>query len=142
MDWQKYFDKSILDRGYAYYNNNEIISVLKNKNQVTAKVSGSETYEVNIDLDDLSSMSCSCPYYKGGNKCKHLAAVLFAIDDHKYEEVIVKEERKEDEYNIERMVNECDELFLRYFLSEIIKDNKEITDKFINMIPSIYIHKK
>ena len=131
MDWQKYFDKSILDRGYAYYNNNEIICVLKNKNQVTAKVSGSETYEVNIDLDDLSSMRCSCPYSKGGNKCKHLAAVLFAIDDHKYEEMQVKEERKEDEYDIERMVNECDELFLRYFLSEIIKDNKNI--KTINL---------
>ena len=142
MKWEDYFDKSILDRGFAYYNNHEIISVKKNLNRIHAEVSGSETYHVTIDLNDLNSMSCTCPHYKGGNKCKHLAAVMFAISDHQYEEVVEIIETCEDEYDIEKMVNECDELFLRYFLSEIIKDNKDITDKFINMIPSLYIHKK
>ena len=142
MKWEDYFDKSILDRGFAYYNNHEIISIKKVKNKIHAEVSGSETYHVDIDLNNLSSMTCTCPYFLGGNKCKHLAAVMFAIDENHYEEEIIEEENKSEEYDIEKMVNECDELFLRYFLSEIIKDNKEITDKFIDMIPSIYIHKK
>lgn len=142
MKWEVYFDKSILDRGFAYYNNHEIISIKKANNKVHAEVSGSETYHVEIDLNDLSSMKCTCPYFQGGNKCKHLAAVMFAIDDHQYDEEIIEEEKIEVEYDIEKMVDECDELFLRYFLGEIIKNNKDISDKFINMIPSIYIHKK
>lgn len=141
MNWVDYFDKSILDRGFAYYHNHEIISIKKIKNKISAEVSGSETYHVYIDLDDLSSMSCTCPYFLGGNKCKHLAAVLFAADDG-VEEEIIEEDSIIEEYDIEKMVNECDELFLRYFLSEVIKENKDITYKFIDMIPSIYIHKK
>ena len=141
MSWVDYFDKSILDRGFAYYNNHEIISIKKEKTKVSAEVSGSETYHVNIDLDDLTSMSCTCPYFKGGNKCKHLAAVLFAIEEG-VEEDIIEEEKHIDEYDIEKMVDECDELFLRYFLTEVLKDNTDITSKFIDMIPSLYIHKK
>ena len=74
-----------------------------------------------IDLNNLSSMTCTCPYFQGGNNCKHLAAVLFAVDDG-VEEDVIEEMVIEDEYDIEKMVNECDELFLRYFLSEIIKE--------------------
>ena len=141
MKWEDYFDKNILDRGFAYYNNHEIISIKKTKNKVSAEVSGSETYHVKIDLDDLSSMSCTCPHFLGGNKCKHLAAVMFAVSEG-VEEEVVEEVLEEEEYDIERMVDECDELFLRYFLSEVIKENKNVRNQFIEMIPSIYIHKK
>ncbi len=141
MRWEDYFDKSILDRGFVYYNNHEIISIKKLKNNVHAEVSGSETYHVDIDLNNLSSMTCTCPYFQGGNNCKHLAAVLFAVDDG-VEDDVIDEIVIEDEYDIEKMVNECDELFLRYFLSEIIKENKDITKQFVEMIPSLYIHKK
>ena len=50
---------------------------------VTTEVSGSRAYHVELrrNSERVSSMSCNCPHAAGGENCKHMAAVMFALDN-------------------------------------------------------------
>ena len=82
MDWQNYFIPIILNRGYNYYENDHVEEVEQIDNGYKAKVVGTEDYYVHIyyDGNNISDMECSCPFAEDGNRCKHMAAVLFKID--------------------------------------------------------------
>lgn len=81
MKWQDYFDDRILNRGYDYYEEGNVESVSQKDHYIKATVNGTRLYHVDIDLDDYTQMSCTCPYFESGNNCKHIAAVLHAIDE-------------------------------------------------------------
>ncbi len=36
--------------------------------------------EILLDGNSIEDMFCDCPYAEEGNYCKHMAAVLFAVD--------------------------------------------------------------
>ncbi|SDN35407.1 SWIM zinc finger [Paenibacillus sp. yr247] len=84
MDWEhwtnwirSYFDKTILMRGWEYYGDGHVGEIsTEGTSIIKAKVSGSSTYKVHIDLSLFMRSSCSCPY---GSYCKHMAAVLFEV---------------------------------------------------------------
>jgi hypothetical protein len=81
-DFAKYIDPVILDRGRDYVLNGNIQSIHE-KGELTfqAKVVGSETYSVYVDLDEegqIISLDCDCPY-DFGPVCKHQAAVLLQL---------------------------------------------------------------
>jgi hypothetical protein len=78
MDWTDYFSRKILDRGYYYIHN--ITYFKRHKNIIDAEVSGSKLYHVHIDLNNISKMTCNCPYFQDGHYCKHLAATLYEND--------------------------------------------------------------
>lgn len=46
-------------------------------------VEGTEDYEVDIEMEDgrICEMYCTCPYADDGNNCKHMAAVLYEIEE-------------------------------------------------------------
>ena len=81
MDWKDYFENKILRRGKDYYRDGYIENISRKDNLVFANVAGTRTYHVQIDLDNYTNISCTCPYYEGGDYCKHIAAVLYAIED-------------------------------------------------------------
>lgn len=84
MDWQKMFTPWILERGRYYRDDDCVESLYQDGNTVTAVVSGTEDYDVEIEIGrggNISYMSCTCPYAEKGNNCKHMAAVLFAMDE-------------------------------------------------------------
>lgn len=37
--------------------------------------------EIEIEEDRVYDMHCSCPYAEEGNYCKHMAAVLYKIEE-------------------------------------------------------------
>ena len=53
------------------------------KDVIEAVVEGTEYYKVKINYDGRFVLDayCSCPYAADGNYCKHMAAVLYEIDD-------------------------------------------------------------
>lgn len=81
--WQKYFSKTILDRGRNYYRNQRVRNLQKMGNMYTAIVMGTEAYKVviHMDGDDIVEAECDCPYADDGFYCKHMAAVLYAIEE-------------------------------------------------------------
>ena len=86
-EWENYFAPQILKRGFDYYRSGCVLSLDEDdtENCIEAVVSGTEDYFVNIYLDkshkNIVEMYCDCPYAEDGSHCKHMAAVLYAVDD-------------------------------------------------------------
>lgn len=84
MDWQKYFTSKILDRGLAYYENGNVLELMQTSQGYEAIVqsdSGNE-YEVYIEAEnDELIMNCDCIYGQEMGYCKHMAAVLYAVEE-------------------------------------------------------------
>jgi uncharacterized Zn finger protein len=76
-------ERKILDRGFDYYENNNVIDVENLGNgEFSAVVEGSEDYEVFVQISKGKAVehSCDCPY-DWGDVCKHIVAVLYYIRD-------------------------------------------------------------
>ncbi|UKS24993.1 SWIM zinc finger family protein [Paenibacillus sp. HWE-109] len=84
IDWnhwtgriRSYFDSTILERGWKYYRDGVVRAIeTEGASVIKARVSGSRSYKVHLDLKAFSKSTCSCPY---GATCKHMAAVLFKV---------------------------------------------------------------
>ena len=72
-------DERSYARGEAYFEEGRVVSLTENLNVVTGRVQGTETYQVELRVEDgeLAS-SCSCPWAAEGNFCKHCVAVGLA----------------------------------------------------------------
>ena len=82
-NFKKYFDETILDRGYDYYCRGYVMSLEFDGETYTAKVAGSYDYTVKVSVSPEGSVtdaSCDCPY-DWGDYCKHQAAVFYAINE-------------------------------------------------------------
>lgn len=79
-NFENYIPAIILQRGIEYCHAGRVHDLTKNDAQWTATVSGTDEYEVEITIEDeeVTDWYCDCPY-DGGNICKHVVAVLFAI---------------------------------------------------------------
>lgn len=79
MNWKNLFAMHILDRGYDYYVEGAVKNIEISNEIITANVTGSDDYDVEIYLHNgkVKSMYCSCPYAFDGRNCKHMAAVLY-----------------------------------------------------------------
>lgn len=48
VNWQRYFQPHILERGIDYFNKKRVVLLEKEEDYLSAEVIGSETYEVEI----------------------------------------------------------------------------------------------
>lgn len=87
--WKDLFRTHILERGLNYYEQGTVLSLEKTENGYAAIVEGTDDYQVEIEISDdrVYNMSCTCPYAEDGNYCKHMAAVLYEIEDGKTEKI-------------------------------------------------------
>ncbi|WP_206916615.1 SWIM zinc finger family protein [Alicyclobacillus suci] len=73
----KAMPEHILNRGLSYYHEGRVVFVEMVGRTLVADVTGSEFYDVALDLDWVHMRSrCSCPYE---DICKHMAAVFFEV---------------------------------------------------------------
>lgn len=81
--WEYLFKTHILSRGWDYYENGAVSSLKKTETGYKATVEGSYDYEVEVEIYDneVVDMFCDCPYAEDGNYCKHMAAVLYEIEE-------------------------------------------------------------
>lgn len=79
--WEEAFTRTILTRGLEYYHTGKVHLTESSHEKYAATVSGSEEYEVSIQLAQgiVTKMQCNCPYAGDGLRCKHMAAVLYAV---------------------------------------------------------------
>ena len=67
------------ERGKDYFNQGLVKSLRSLSGVVTAKVQGTETYQVRIEAaEDGLKFDCNCPLGENGTVCKHCAAVGLA----------------------------------------------------------------
>ena len=124
------FNETILDRGEDYYVEGHVkkVQYSDNGNTVCAKVLGTQAYNVEICFDRApkEAMSCDCPYARDGHRCKHMAAVLFAVEDDAKAPSEINEEKLPD---IEMMVSQLTETQIRDLLIRTAKDIPLLRDK-------------
>lgn len=91
--WKNLFREHILERGRNYYYDGAVTEFQKTKNGYRAIVEGTEDYEVEIEIEEgnICDMYCSCPYAEDGNYCKHMAAVLYKMEETEGEENEIEE---------------------------------------------------
>ena len=124
-DWKDLFQEHILDRGESYYFDGAVLELHKTH----GVVEGTEDYEVDIEMEGgrICEMYCSCPYAEGGNNCKHMAAVLFEIEEQSEEDILTEETCQDDqEQEVEEIIERIPEEELRSFVKEIAAQNSEI----------------
>ena len=83
MNWYTLFRQYILDRGIEYYEDGNVVDFQCTEDSISAHVDGTDIYDVEIMIEgeEVIDMYCSCPYARGGKNCKHMAAVLFRLEE-------------------------------------------------------------
>ena len=82
-DWKKYFNSTILSRGRQYYHEGRVKGLTHRDHEWFATVKGSRSYNVIAQIGedgDIEDMECSCLYAYNGQNCKHMAALLYAVE--------------------------------------------------------------
>lgn len=74
---------AILARGRAYYTQGRVVDLeLDEEDAWVAQVEGTERYEVRVTQAPNRELTCLCDCpYEFGEHCKHIAAVLYAIEE-------------------------------------------------------------
>ena len=82
-NWRKQFKPWILMRGQEYFECGQVEILREDGAIAEAEVSGSNIYHVVVRRrgERVTSLSCDCPYASGGENCKHMAAVLIALEE-------------------------------------------------------------
>ena len=127
-NWRHLFPSHILQRGEAYYDEGLVAIDEISEEKITAVVEGSEFYEVQIWINHgrVDGMDCTCPNASEGNNCKHMAAVLYEMEDTEIAETHTTDAqtRKELEQLITKLSKEnAQKLLLE--LTEEYPDTKE-----------------
>lgn len=122
MEWESYFYKRILDRGYDYYLDGCVEDLRITSNRIKAVVYGTHPYHVEIKLNGnrIIGMSCDCPYALDGHNCKHMAAVLYDWERNATYPVI----------DNSKLVKEASEEDVRLFLVQVLDDNPSLVESF------------
>ena len=90
--WRNLFRPHILERGLDYYEEGAVAFLEETAAGYKAVVNGTEEYSVEIEVaeDRVRDMFCDCPYADDGHYCKHMAAVLYAIEARSGEKISEK----------------------------------------------------
>ena len=82
-NWRNLFRPWILERGREYFECGQVVELEEDGDLVRAEVSGSQDYHVELRRSGkrVERMSCDCPYAEKEENCKHMAAVLFELED-------------------------------------------------------------
>ena len=81
--FEQIIDEIILKRGYDYFRRGLVETTVKlSPGHYTAIIQGAEPHEVKITIHDeiVTDSSCTCPYDMGP-VCKHVVALLFALQE-------------------------------------------------------------
>ncbi|MFD2371654.1 SWIM zinc finger domain-containing protein [Brevibacillus sp. GCM10020057] len=72
-----YAERAILERGYTYFSDGVVFNTrVENGTLLACDVQGSQVYHVVLNLEDVQSSTCTCPYTR---LCKHIAAAFFQM---------------------------------------------------------------
>ncbi|MBM7312188.1 hypothetical protein JO387_02130 [Streptococcus suis] len=125
-NWMDYFKPHIVDRGYNLFLDDAVQGLEEVGEGYYALVSGSQVYQVEIDLEhgQLVSMWCECPHAQEMNHCKHMAAVLFAISELEGQPVV-----KGKDVSLAQLLDKLTVEQLRAFVLELAQEDRELANR-------------
>ena len=86
-------------RGIDYYQSKNVKKIKKiSDDEYNSIVSGTEEYNVHIDINHPRKSTCTCPFASGRRViCKHMVATFFTIYPEEAERIIKEEQEYEEE---------------------------------------------
>ena len=81
MQWKTYFKPWVLEQGRECFLEGAVSAIRLGEGTCSAVVSGKYEVEIALDEEEVYDMSCTCPYAEKGHSCKHMAAVLCALEE-------------------------------------------------------------
>src|SRR5579871_4748173 len=79
------FPSSVRKRGLDYYSRGLVRVKHAGKDEIEARVRGSQPYEVGLSWDPpFISTWCDCPFFDSEGRCKHVWATILAADAQGY----------------------------------------------------------
>jgi len=116
------------ERGRNYWRQGRIQTLEVDGEEIRATVRGSHEYDISIDVaDETVHTHCSCPYDYAGD-CKHIVAVLLAVDDRADDR---PDEQPVEPVDVNSLIDRTSPDELRAFLRDVIADETEIRDRFV-----------
>ena len=128
--WKYLFSPQVLSRGEDYYFADQVRNLDRTDYGYSAEVRGENAYEVDIYMNDgeLDEMDCTCPYAAKGYNCKHMAAVLFALEDSDFTEDIEIQNRE----TVDDILARLDAETILAELKSILEQDRQLCDRFYN----------
>lgn len=85
-------------RGVDYYQSKNVKKIKKiSDNEYNSIVSGTEKYNVHIDINHPRKSTCTCPFAAGRRViCKHMVATFFTIYPEEAQRIIKEEQEYEE----------------------------------------------
>ena len=85
-------------RGVDYYQSKNVKNIKKiSDDEYNSIVSGTEEYNVHIDINHPRKSTCTCPFAAGRRViCKHMVATFFTIYPEEAERIIKEEQEYEE----------------------------------------------
>lgn len=129
IDFEELFEEKILKRGYSYYLEDSVHDVTKNGNCYEGLVYGTEIYEVQVEINEngnVENMDCDCPYAEENN-CKHMAALLYYIEN---DGEIENKKIIRNIDNFDKILDRISENEIKEFVLEKLYENSEFQNEF------------
>ena len=125
-NWRNVFKPWILARGREYFECGQVVELKEVGSVVMAEVSGSQAYRVEIQRsgERVIRMACDCPHAAGGENCKHMAAVLLALD----------EKTAQPRLDWQTALAQMGENQLRELLRNLAAEDGTLQDRIVRMI--------
>ena len=145
-EWEKDFEPHILERGWQYARSGAVQYITRKKDVIEAVVEGSEYYKVKINYDGhyVLNAYCSCPYAADGNYCKHMAAVLYEIDndgkdDYEFNETVFEDAVSEDDkpISIDELISKADRSLLERILVNLAAGDEQTESRIRVMLAGV-----
>ena len=82
MIWYTGFEGPILGRGKSCFKDGAVVGLHRGTLEWQALVVGTKLYRVGVGMErgQVTSLRCNCPYAKEGKRCKHMAALFYALE--------------------------------------------------------------
>ena len=128
-NFEENIDTRFLERGLQYYQEGNILTIEQiEKGLWEATVSGTENYEVIVELEDkkITYSSCSCPFNLA-DYCKHQIAIFNFL---KYSD-LAKNPHSGKIQKIQTLLDDFSPKKLKTVLFNILKENKDLRDDFL-----------
>lgn len=142
-DIQNLANDTSFQRGKSYLDNGYVKNLKFKDNVFTAKVHGSERYDVSITLDktgDIGSTYCDCPYDYDGD-CKHIVAVGLAaleyIKTQSIEDIAYtpfEDLHKSSPLDFEKSYAKADDTTKILFLNQLLTKNIDLQQAFTQFV--------
>ena len=128
-DLRQMCTESSFDRGERYFEEGRVRIKEATTTRVKAVVSGTNDYQVEIELDEEFSGECDCPYDWDG-LCKHIVATFLAVirDDVEIEPLMNKSSCELED--TEQLLKRADADALRSFLLSEMERRSDLLNRF------------